>query len=262
MRKDRLYLFGIGALILSGCSVFEGNTTLDSEPETDRVQVAETTAYTAPTLPPVNTPTLAPTTTRIPPPTPSPFTVVIVETPTPESGPSTSIPTSDFNFGGWERYETTYAGIAFDTPINMVTHDYGRLIRIGDPNFSDEGIPLFVEFQVDHANSGYLPDGINPSDPRSIMDGILREFDKTYTEVTMIRNVTNMNVHGYPGSNTAVRTQLTDGSGTDELIWYLAAVVHEETIVRIYAQSPAITGGVYLSFAQHMMETIEFLPEP
>jgi hypothetical protein len=94
------------------------------------------------------------------------------------------------------------------------------------------------------------------------MDGILREFDKTYTEVTMIRNVTNMNVHGYPGSNTAVRTQLTDGSGTDELIWYLAAVVHEETIVRIYAQSPAITGGVYLSFAQHMMETIEFLPEP
>ncbi len=262
MRRYIHYLVATLTLTCSGCSLFGGSTPLDFAPETDRPQVAEATAYTAPTLPPVNTPTLTPTTTQTPPPTPSPFTVVIVETPTPESGPSTSIPTSDFSFGGWERYETTYTGIAFDTPINMVTRDYGRLIRIGDPNFSDEGIQLFVELQVDHATSGYLPDGINPSDPRSIIDGILREFDKTYTDVTMIRSVTNVDVHGYPGSNTAVRTQLTSGSETDELIWYLAAIVHEETIVRIYAQSPASTGGVYLSFAQHMFETIEFLPEP
>ncbi len=262
MRRGIHSLVSILILTCSGCAVFEGSTTLDSEPETARPQVAEATAYTAPTLPPVNTPTLTPTSTQTPPPTPSPFTVVIVETPTPESVPSTSMPSLDFNFGGWERYETNYAGIAFDTPINMVTRDYGRLIRIGDPNFNDEGVQLFVEFQVDNANSGYLPDGINPSDPRSIMDGILREFDRTYTDVTMIRTVTNVNMHGYPGSDTAVRTQLTDGSGTDEFIWYLAAVVHEETVVRIFAQSPASTGGAYLSFAQHMVETIEFLPEP
>ena len=262
MRNNYLYIFVIIAFLLGGCSVFGGSTPLASAPEAVPPQVAEATAYTAPTLPPVNTPTLAPTSTQTPPPTPSPFTVVIVETPTPEGGPSTPIPTPDFNFGGWERYETNYTGIAFDTPINMVTRDYGRLITVGDPKFSDDGVQLFVEFQVDQAASNYLPDGINPSDPRSIIDGILREFDNTYTEVTMIRPVTNVNMHGYPGSNTAVRTQSIDGSGTYELIWYLAAVVHEETIVRIYAQSPASTGGVYLSFAQHMIETIEFLPEP
>jgi len=262
MRKDRLCLFALIALILSGCSVFEGSTPLASAPDAIPPQAAEATEYTAPTLPPVNTPTLAPTMTQTPPPTPSPFTIVIVETPTLESGPPTSMPAFDFNIGDWERYETTYTRIAFDTLTNLAIQDYGRLIRIGDPSFSDEGIQLFVEFQVDQANSSSLPEGINPSDPRSIIDGILREYDRTYSEVTMIRSVANVNVRGYPGSNTAVRTQLTSGSGTDKLIWFLAVVVHEETVVRIYAQSPDSTGGVYLSFAQHMMETIEFLPEP
>ncbi len=262
MRKIIHCLVVILFVTSSGCSVFGGSTALDSIPEIDRPQGTEATAYTAPTLPPVNTPTLTPTITQTLPPTPSPFTVIIIDTPTPEIALSTSIATPDFNFGGWERYETTYTRIAFDTPINMVTRDYGRLIRIGDLNFNNGGIQLFIEVQVDHAGSGYLPDGVNPYDPRSIVDGILREFEKNYTEVTMIRPVTTVNMHGYPGSDTAVRTQLSAGSGTDELIWYLAAVVHEETIVRIYAQSPASTGGTYLAFAQHMIETIEFLPEP
>ena len=261
MRKDYLYLFGIVALILSGCSVLGGSSSLDSTPENDPPQVAEATAYTAPTLPPVNTATLAPTTTQTPPPTPSPFTVFIVETPTPESGPSTSIPTRDFNFEGWERYETSYTGIAFDTPINMVIRDYGRLIRIGDLDFSDDGIQLFVEVQVDNAASGYLPGDINPYDPRSVVDGILNEYETTYTDVTLIRPVANANMNGYPGADTAVRTQLTVGTGTEELIWYLAVVVHDETVVRISAQSPASTGGASLGLAQHMIRTIEFLPE-
>ncbi|MBE9478330.1 MAG: hypothetical protein IMY80_00055, partial [Chloroflexi bacterium] len=166
MRKDYLWLFGIVALMLSGCSVFGGSTPLDSTAENDRPQVAEATEYTAPTLPPVNTATLAPTTTQTPPPTPSPFTIFIVETPTPESGPSTSMPTLDFNFEGWERFETTYTRIAFDTPINMEIRDYGRVIRIGDLDFSDDGIQLYIEVQVDNAASGYLPSGANPHDAR------------------------------------------------------------------------------------------------
>jgi len=262
MRKDYLYLFGVVALMLSGCSIFGGSTPLDPAPENDRPQVAEATAYTAPTLPPVNTATLAPTTTQTPPPTPSPFTIFIVETPTLENGPSTSIPTLDFNFEGWERYETSYTGIAFDTPINMEIRDYGRLIRIGDLDFSDNGIQLFIEVQVDNAASGYLPGDVNPHDPRSVVNGILDEFEKTYTDVSLIRPITNTNMNGYPGADTAVRTQLTVGTGTEELIWYLAAVVHDETVVRIYAQSPASTGGASLGLAQHMIRTIEFLPEP
>lgn len=257
MQKGYLFLFGIVALILSGCSVFGG-----SAPETNGPEVAGTKAFSGQILPPVNTPTLTPTTTQTLSPTPTPFTIAIIDTPTPEGGPSTPIPTADFNFGGFVRYETTYSGIAFDTPVDMVTRDYGRLISIGDPNFSDEGIQLFVELHVDHATSSYLPDGINPFDPRTIIDGIFREFEMTYTAVTMIRPVTDVNMNGYPGAFTAVRTELSDGSGTVELIWYLAAVVHEETIVRIYAQSPASTGGVYLALAQHMIETIEYLPEP
>ena len=249
-------------ITISGCSVFGGNAPLDSTPENDRPQAAKATAYSAPTLPPANTATLAPTTTQTPPPTPSPFTIFIVETPTPESGPSTSIPTLDFNFEGWERYETTYTGIAFDTPINMEIRDYGRVIRIGDLDFSDDGIQVFIEVQVDNAASGYLPSDVNPHDPRSVVDGILGEFEKTYTDVTLIRPVANANMNGYPGADTAVRTQLTVGSGTEELIWYLAAVVHDETVVRIYAQSPASAGGASLGLAQHMIGTIEFLPEP
>jgi len=262
MQKDYLNLFGIVALMLSGCSVFGGSAPLDSTPENDRPQVAEATAYTAPTLPPVNTATLAPTMTQTPPPTPSPFTIFIVETPAPESGPSTSIPTLSFNFEGWERYETTYTGIAFDTPVNIELRDYGRVIRIGDLDFSDDGIQLFIEVQVDNAASDYLPRDINPYDPRSVVDGILNEFEKTYTDVTLIRPVANANMNGYPGADTAVRTQLTVGSGTEELIWYLAAVVHDKTVVRIYAQSPASTGGASLGLAQQMIRTIEFLPEP
>jgi len=262
MHKN-IHCFVIFLIItISGCSVFGGSAPLDSTPENDRPQVAEATAYTAPTLPPANTPTLAPTTTQTPPPTPSPFTVFIAETPTPESGPSTSIPTLDFNFEGWERYETTYTGIAFDTPVNIELRDYGRVIRIGDLDFSNDGIQLFIEVQVDNAASGYLPRDINPYDPRSVVDGILNEFEKTYTDVTLIRPVANANMNGYPGADTAVRTQLTVGSGTEELIWYLAAVVHDETVVRIYAQSPASTGGTSLGLAQQMIGTIEFLPEP
>ncbi len=262
MRRNIHCLVAILILTCSGCSVFEGSTPLDSALENDRPQVAEATAYTAPTLPPANTATLAPTTTQTPRPTPSPFTVFIVETPTPEGGPPTSIPILEFNFEGWERYETTYTGIAFDTPINMELRDYGRVIRIGDLDFSDDGIQLFIEVQVDNAASGYLPGDINPYDPRSVVDGILDEFEKSYTEVTLMRPVANANMNGYPGADTAVRTQLTVGSGTEELIWYLAAVVHDETVVRIYAQSPASTGGASLGLAQQLIRTIEFLPEP
>jgi hypothetical protein len=144
----------------------------------------------------------------------------------------------------------------------MEIRDYGRLIRIGDLDFSDDGIQLFVEVQVDNAASGYLPGDINPYDPRSVVDGILNEFETTYTDVTLIRPVANANMNGFPGADTAVRTQLTVGTGTEELIWYLAVVVHDETVVRMYAQSPASTGGASLGLAQHMIRTIEFLPEP
>lgn len=262
MRKNIHCLVAFLILTCSGCSVFGGNTSQDSTAENDRPQVAEATAYTAPTLPPVNTATLAPTTTLTPPPTPSPFTVFIAETPTPESGPSTSIPALDFNFEGWERYETAYTRIAFDTPINIEIRDYGRVIRIGDLDFSDDGIPLFIEVQVANAASGYLPRDINPHDPHSVVGGILDEFEKTYTDVTLIRPVTSTNMNGYPGADTAVRTQLTVGSESEEFIWYLAAVTHDETVVRIYAQSPANTGGASLGLAQHMIRTIEFLQEP
>ncbi|MCK5318556.1 MAG: hypothetical protein KAJ55_11595, partial [Anaerolineales bacterium] len=63
MRRYIHYLVATLTLTCSGCSLFGGSTPLDFAPETDRPQVAEATAYTAPTLPPVNTPTLTPTTT-------------------------------------------------------------------------------------------------------------------------------------------------------------------------------------------------------
>jgi hypothetical protein len=262
MRGKIHCLVAILILTCSGCSVFDGGTPLDSTQENDHPQGTEATAYTAQTLPPANTPTLTPTKTQTPRPTPSPFTVFIVDTSTPEGGPPTFMPTSDFNLEGWERYETTYRRIAFDTPISMEIRDYGRFIRIGDPDFSDDGIRLYIEVQVDNTASSYLPSGVNPHDPRSVVDGILSEFAKSYTEVSLIRSVNNANMNGYPGADTAVRTQLAGGSGTEELIWYLAAVVHDDTVVRIYAQSPASTGGASLGLAQHIIGTIEFLPEP
>ncbi|MEA1976990.1 MAG: hypothetical protein U9N80_03735, partial [Chloroflexota bacterium] len=114
---------------------------------------------------------------------------------------------------------------------------------------------------VDHAASGYLPGDVNPYDPHSVVNGILGEFEENYTDVTLIRPVANANMNGYPGADTAVRTHLTVGSGTEEFIWYIAAVVHNDTVVRIYAQSPASTGGTSLGLAQQLIGTIEFIPE-
>ena len=144
----------------------------------------------------------------------------------------------------------------------MDVQDYGRLIRIGDSNFNDEGIQLYVEFYIDHASSGYLPEGINPSDPRSVIDGVLREFKEAYTEIIMIRSVSNVIMNINPGADTALYTNSTDVPGTYEMTWYLAAVVHGETVVRVYAQTPVNNAGTYLQLAQHMIRTIEFPAEP
>ena len=260
MQNRDFCLCGIFALVLNGCSTF-GGAPPASTPVSNLSQTSVETAYIAPTLPPANTATLAPTKTQTPPPTPTPFSIAVVETQTPESGPSTAIPTADLDFGGWERYET-FTGISFDTLINMDVQDYGRLIRIGDSNFRDDGIQLYVEFHIDHASSGYLPEGINASDPRSIIDGELREFKEDYTEIIMIRSVSNVIMNDYPGDDTALYTNSTDVPGTHEMTWYLAAVVHGDSVVRVYAQTPVNNAGTYLALAQRMIQTIEFPSEP
>jgi hypothetical protein len=260
MHKRNLPFLVLISLLLSGCSALGGSPTAAAL-ETEISPIGEESAYSAPTLPPVNTATLAPTKTHTPPPTSTPFTIAVVDTATPNVLPATIVPTTDLDYGGWEHFESA-VGISFDKPINMNVRDLGRLIRIGDPSFSDEGLQLYIEFHIDPASSGYLPEGINPADPRSIIDGELREFKEEYTEIIMIRSVSNVIMNIYPGADTALFSNSTDVPGTHELTWYLAAVVNGDTIVRMYAHTPVSNPGTYLSLAQHIIRTIDFPTEP
>lgn len=260
MRLQIVLLSLATLLFLSGCSALQGLL-----PESAPVQaVASPTlsGYVAPTLPPANTetPTASPEPTSAP--SPTPFTVVSVETETPEATGAAGIPTPAFTFTNWERFEASRLGIGIDVPNTLDATVLGRDIVIASPSSAEVPIPLDIELRVDAANSFRLPDGINPADPRSVLEGVMNEVETSYDSVTNIRPLTNINVRGKPAAEVALRSAIGAGDAADETLWYLAVIVDQETIVRVYASSPAETGGAYLAVAERITDSLEFLPEP
>ncbi len=259
--RTKIVILSIASLtFLSGCSAVQG--LLPESAPVEAVASPTSSDYVAPTLPPLNTetPTASPEPTLAP--SPTPFTIVSVETETPEATEPVGIPTPAFTFTNWERFEASRFGIGIDIPNTLSATVLGRDIVIASPSDAEVEVPLTVELRIDAANSFRLPDGINPADPRSILEGLLQELEGSYDTVTKIRPLTNISVRNYPAAEVAVRSALGAGNAADETIWYLAAIVNQETIVRVYASSPAETGGAYLAVAERITDSLEFLPEP
>jgi hypothetical protein len=246
--------------LLSGCAALQ-NLPPQSAP-LEVVASPTSPDFVAPTLPPeyTQTPTASPEPTQTT--TPTPFTVVLVDTETPEVSQTAAIPTPAFAFTNWEQFEATRLGIAIDVPDTLRAAVLGRDVQIASPSNAEAPIPLTVELRVDAANSFRLPDGINPADPRSVLEGVLGEIESSYDMVNQIRPLTNVSVGGSSAAEAAVRTTAGTGDSADETIWYLAAIVNQETVVRVYASSPAETGGTYLAVAERITDSLEFLPEP
>ncbi len=260
MRMKSIFPIMIIGAILSACSQLQ--TTPAPSVPVEIVASPTPSDYVAPTLPPeyTQTPTAAPQPTSTP--SPTPFTVVITESETPEVTSVAGIATPAFNFTNWERFEASRFGISVDIPDTLSAAVLGRDIVIASPSDAEIPIPLSIELRIDSPNSFRLPDGINPSDPRSVLEGVLEELESSYDTVTKLRPLTNINVSNSPAAEVAVRSAIGAGAAADETIWYLAAVINQETIVRIYASSPAETGGAYLAVAERITDSLEFIAEP
>jgi hypothetical protein len=246
-------------VLLSGCSVFQG---MSPQPAPGVVTITPTTeGFIALTLPPEYTETPTATIAPTEPPTPTPFTIITVEDQTPEGTETAAIPTPAFTFTSFERFEASRFNIGIDIPNTMRATVLGQNIFIASPSNAEVPIPLTVEMRIDSVNSFRLPQGVNPADPRSVLDGVLKEIEATYDTVSMIRPVTGVGVRSYAAAEAAARTSLGEGDLAENTIWYLAVIVYEETVVRVYASSPADTGGVYLAIAERITDSLEFLSE-
>ena len=260
MPKTTLLLILISVWTLSGCSTIQ-RVVPDSAP-VEVVSSPTSADYVAPTLPPISTETPTATTEPTSEPSPTPFTVVSAETETPEATTSVGVPTPAFAFTKWERFEASRFNLSMNIPDMLQATVLGQNIMIESPSSAEVPIPLSVEIRVDAANSFRLPDGINPADPRSVLEGVLDEIEANYDTLSMIRPVTNVNVQGKPAAEAAARTGLGAGDAAEETVWYLAVVVDQDTIVRVYASAPAESGVAYLAVAERITDSLEFLSEP
>jgi len=218
--------------------------------------------YVAPTLPPAYTPTPTPTRTPTPPPSPTRFAVITEEIPAEDVAEGgLAVVTPFFFLGGWRPFESERLGVLFDIPQILEAREVGRTIHIASPESAQDPIPLEVSIDVDPAGSFRLPEGINPGDPRTVVEAMLRELEETQTEVIRIRSLNDIIIQGQPAAEVAVRTRLIQEDLEENSIWYLACIIKQETVVRIQAHSPAETGGAYLPLAERMADSFQFMPE-
>jgi hypothetical protein len=260
MRLKTALVFSAIFWSLSGCSALQGGL---SQPVPVEVIASPTQSdYIAPTLPPVytETPTPTPMPTQVP--SPTPFTIVTVESGTPGDDETDGVPTPAFTFTNWERFETNRFDLAILIPDSLQATVLGQNIVIASPSSAEVPIPLNMEMRIDADNSFRLPDGVNPADPRSVLEGVLNEFETDYDEISMVRPIANIAVQGKSAAEAAARTTLGEGENAQQTLWYLAVIVNQQTVVRVYASSPAETGGTYLAIAERITDSLEFLPEP
>jgi hypothetical protein len=260
MRLKIAFLLAGTIWLIGGCSALQGRVSPSLPVEV--VSSPTQSGYIAPTLPPVYTKTPTPTPLPTQPPSPTPFTIVTVESGTPGADETTSIPTPAFTFTNWEQYEADRFNFAIELPDTLQATVFGQNLVIASPSNAEVPIPLNIEMRVDADDSFRLPEGINPADPRSVLEGVLNEFETEYNRTTMVRPVANISVRGKPAAEAAARTTTGAGESTQETLWYLAVIVNEQNVVRVYASSPAETGGAYLAIAERITDSLEFLPEP
>jgi hypothetical protein len=247
------------ALLLQSCSAVEG--LLPMEPDSVDIVTTEPRKpeYVAPTLPPEYTST--PTVTRTPtsPPSPTPFQVVTIEaTEEPEAKASPSATPVVF-VGQWERYESTRLGAAIQVPPQLSVRDFGQSILIGNASLSENTIPLFMEIRFDQAGSYRLPEGIDATNPRNVLEAVVRELEETYTEVQLVRSIDDVTFNGINASEVAARVSLITSTAESNLNWYLAVAIQDKRVVRFYASSPASAGVTYMTVAERIADTFQMI---
>jgi hypothetical protein len=247
------------ALLLQGCSAVEGLLPIDP-PSVEIVStVTPEPTYFAPTLPPEYT--LTPTVTLTPtsPPSPTPFQVVAVEeTGEPEEGaPPTATPV--LFVGQWEPYESRRLGASIRVPPELDVYDYGQGIRVGDPGVLSGDSLLFLEILFDQSNSYRLPDGIDTTNPRNVLEAVIREVEQDFTELQLVRPIQDVYFNSIAASDVAARASLETSNSEININWYLAVAIHDETVVRFYGSSPASASVAYITVAERIADSFSFI---
>jgi len=246
-------------LLLQGCSALGG--MINDEPAREEIvaTVPPTALYLAPTFPPEYT--VTPTVTRTPtlPASPTPFQIVTLEATQQPEGEALATATPSLFLGPWEPYESKRLGTAIQVPPQLQARDFGQSIVIGDADLNESTFPLFMEIRFDQAGSYRLPAGIDATNPRNVLEAIVGELEQTYTEVKFVRPIQDVNFNGINASEVAARARLVTDTAESNLNWYLAVAIRDETVVRFYASSPASAGVTYISVAERIADSFNFL---
>jgi hypothetical protein len=247
------------ALFLQGCSAVED--LLPTQPDGVVIVATEPSEpeYIAPTLPPEYT--LTPTATRTPtsPPSPTPFQVVTLEATEEPEGESSATATPVLFAGQWERYESLRLEAAIRVPPELNAYDFGQSIRVGSPNLYTSEIPLFLEILFDQANSYRLPDGIDATNSRNVLEAVLRELEQDYNKIQLVRAIQDVNFNGINASEVAARASKGSGETEFNINLYLAVAIRDETVVRFYASSPANAGVSYITIAERIADSFQLV---
>jgi hypothetical protein len=256
MSRYIVFIFLV-ALLLQGCTAIG-----DLLPEAPIAEVVSADpagpTYIAPTLPPEYT--LTPTVTKTPtsPPSPTPFQVVTPEFTDEPDDDITPTATPVLFVGQWQIYESRRLGASIRVPIELDAYDYGQGIRVGDPDILSGNSLLFLEILFDQANSYRLPDGIDATNPRNVLEAMIRELEGDYTELQLVRSIQDVDFNGIGASEVAGRALLVSGVSEVNINWYLAVAIRDETIVRFYGSSPASAGVTFITVAERITDSFKF----
>ena len=255
----KLTPFILMTLLMAGCSVL-GGIGQSAQPAVEIIptEPPEPT-YIAPTLPPENTLTPTPTKTTTPPPSPTPFEVVTLTPTESSSAEITPTVTPALFVGQWEVYESNRLNASLRIPPQLEAREFGQSILVGNSNLEGGDFPLFMEVRFDQAGSYRLPENIDATNPRNVLEAIVRELEETYTEVQLVRPIQDTNFNGIGAAEVAARVRLVTAAAESNLNWYLAVAIRDTTVVRFYASSPAHVEATYIAVAERMAESFSFI---
>lgn len=252
-----IILIFLVALLLQGCAA-----TGNLPPEAPGVEASYTAPaeppYIAPTLPPEYT--LTPTVTKTPtsPPSPTPFQVVTLEIADELDADITPSATPVMFVGQWQIYESRRLGASIRVPPELSAYDYGQSIRVGDPDILSGNSLLFLEILFDQANSYRLPEGIDATNPRNVLEAVIRELEGDFNELQLVRPIQDVNFNSINASEVAARALLVSGSSEVNINWYLAVAIRDETVVRFFGSSPASAGVTFITIAERITDSFKF----
>ncbi|TFH37132.1 MAG: hypothetical protein E4G99_03285 [Anaerolineales bacterium] len=241
--------------LLPGCSALSG--------QPDSVELAATVppgpTYAAPTFPPQYTLTPTVTLSPTPPPSATPFQVVTLETTEEPEAAITATAIPGLFSQAWKPYESKRLKAAILVPAQLQTRDAGQSILVGDADIHNSITPLFLEIRFDQAGSYRLPEGIDATNPRNVLEALVRELEQTYTEVQLVRTIQDVYFNATSACEVVARARLITDTSEINVNLYLAVAIQEDTVIRFYGSSPASAGVTYISAAERIADSFTLL---